>query len=440
LINSISSNITYKTIFLFWLPLAGTWLMMSVEGPFLASLIARMGEPKFNLAAYGVAFSIALIAEAPIIMMLSAATALVKDKLSFLKLRNFTFLLNLIITLIFCLVLIDPIYKWWAIDLINLPEEVASITHISLWCLIPWPAAIGYRRFYQGVLIKYGFTKRVAYGTVVRLFAMSTTAFLLFIQNELDGAVVGGIALSAGVLAESLASKLMTIDVVKQIRSENPDNEKLKGLTYLEISKFYYPLALTSLISLGVHPIITFFVGHSRMSLESLAVLPVINSLVFIFRSFGLSFQEVGIALMGEKYKNYSVLKNFAVASGVCSALLLIIIAFTPLADFWFNDISGLSVELTHFSLLPLQLFAIMPALTFFISFQRSLLVYSRSTNPITWATFIEVFTIILILLLSISFFDLVGAVAATLSLVIGRLAANFYLHFPYRNLLKHGL
>jgi hypothetical protein len=222
LINSISSNITYKTIFLFWLPLAGTWLMMSVEGPFLASLIARMGEPKFNLAAYGVAFSIALIAEAPIIMMLSAATALVKDKLSFLKLRNFTFLLNLIITLIFCLVLIDPIYKWWAIDLINLPEEVASITHISLWCLIPWPAAIGYRRFYQGVLIKYGFTKRVAYGTVVRLFAMSTTAFLLFIQNELDGAVVGGIALSAGVLAESLASKLMTIDVVKQIRSENP--------------------------------------------------------------------------------------------------------------------------------------------------------------------------------------------------------------------------
>jgi hypothetical protein len=82
-----------------------------------------------------------------------------------------------------------------------------------------------------------------------------------------------------------------------------------QGFTYLEISKFYYPLALTSLISLGVHPIITFFVGHSRMSLESLAVLPVINSLVFIFRSFGLSFQEVGIALMGEKYKNYSCSK-----------------------------------------------------------------------------------------------------------------------------------
>ena len=34
---------------------------------------------------------------------------------------------------------------------------------------------------------------------------------------------------------------------------------------------------------------------------ESLAAIPVINSLVFIFRSMGLFFQEVGIALLGEQ-------------------------------------------------------------------------------------------------------------------------------------------
>ncbi len=72
---------------------------MSIEGPILTAVIARLLEPKFNLAAYGVAFNIALFIEAPIIMILSAATALVKDYGSFARLRNFTYTLNGIITM-----------------------------------------------------------------------------------------------------------------------------------------------------------------------------------------------------------------------------------------------------------------------------------------------------------------------------------------------------
>ena len=87
MVNS-STDLTYKKIFYFWLPLAATWIMMSIEGPFLAALIARSLEPKFNLAAYGVAYSLALIIEAPVIMIMSASLALVKDSQSFYKLRN----------------------------------------------------------------------------------------------------------------------------------------------------------------------------------------------------------------------------------------------------------------------------------------------------------------------------------------------------------------
>ncbi len=61
-------------ILVFWVPLALTWLMMASEGPFITAIIARLDEPKFNLAAYGVAFSLALIVEAPVIMLMSAST------------------------------------------------------------------------------------------------------------------------------------------------------------------------------------------------------------------------------------------------------------------------------------------------------------------------------------------------------------------------------
>jgi len=74
-----ANNLNQIKILKFWIPLAATWLMMSLEGPYLSALIARLPDPKFNLAAYGIAFSLALIFEAPVIMMMSASTSLAKD-------------------------------------------------------------------------------------------------------------------------------------------------------------------------------------------------------------------------------------------------------------------------------------------------------------------------------------------------------------------------
>jgi len=132
-----SRNLSYKFIFFFWLPLAATWLMMAFEGPFLSAVIARMAEPKFNLAAYGVAFSFAIIIESPVIQMMSAATALVSNRQTFYKLRNFTYILNGLTTLVMIIFLLPPIFYFITIDLINLPKVVADLTHAAVMILIP---------------------------------------------------------------------------------------------------------------------------------------------------------------------------------------------------------------------------------------------------------------------------------------------------------------
>ena len=85
---NITENLTYRKIFLFWGPLALTWLMMAFEQPFLVSVIARLDDAKYNLAAFGIAFSFAMIVEAPVIMLMSASTALVTDRNSFRKLKR----------------------------------------------------------------------------------------------------------------------------------------------------------------------------------------------------------------------------------------------------------------------------------------------------------------------------------------------------------------
>ena len=414
--------------------MAATWLMMSLEGPFLASVIARMAEPKFNLAAYGVAFAIALLFESPIIMIMTASTALVKNRQTYLKLRNFTYLLNVILTCFMLIGIIPVIFNFFAKEIIGLPDNIAHLTRSAIILLLPWPAAIGFRRFNYGILISNNLTKRVAVGTVTRLLTMSSTAVLLYNYSNFHGVEVGAAALSVGVTMEAIMSKIMALNVIKKLKLNYSGNE---NLSYRGIINFYYPLALTALISLAAQPIVTFFLSQSREAINSLAVLPVVTALTFVFRSFGLSFQEVGIALMGENWEGYKHLRNFAILSGSIATLFLMAIAFSPLADIWFHTVSGLSAELTNFSKLPIKIMAIFPALTFLIAFQRAILVNARHTVPITWGTVIEVSLIILILLVLIHYLNFIGVIAATIAYVVGRILATTYLMFPFTKLVK---
>ncbi len=409
---------------------------MSVEGPFLSALIARLGEPKYNLAAYGVAYSFALIIEAPVIMMMSASTSLVRDFHSFRKLRSFTYFLILIVTVGMLVIILPGIFYFITLNLMNLPLEVATLTHRALIILIPWPGAIGFRRFYQGILIRNNLTRRVAYGTVVRITAMSITALIIFLLTEVQGVILGAAALSLGVTCEAVASRIMANPILKTLNEQ--EHISSYTLSYKDIYNFYYPLALTSIITLGVQPLVTFFMGQSRMPLESLAVLPVLTSFVFIFRSLGLSFQEVVIALSDKEGINYKSLKKFAIILSSVLVGILALISFSPLADLWFHNISGLSNELTMFTRIPLMIMAIFPMLTVLISFQRAILVDAKKTKPITLATSIEFCTIVLALIVGVKFLSLVGVIAATVAFVIGRIGAITYLSKPVIKTIKN--
>ncbi len=432
-----STNLSQKKIFKFWYPLAATWLMMAFEGPFLAAIIARLPEAKINLAAYGVAYSFGLLSEAPVIMMMAASTRLVANRQSYLKLRNFNYGLIALVTLTLALGLIPPVFDFITGSLMNLPKKVSDLTHASLLFLLPWPGAIAYRRFLQGILIANNKTKYVSFGTLVRLLIMAATAFVLFTFTKIDGALLGTIALSSGVMAEMFASQLMCRPTIKRICNKKSNGDTTGNISYKKIYIFYYPLALATFIGLGAQPLIILLIGHSYLALESLAVLPVINSLIFIFRSIGLSFQEAGIALFGKNKEGYLPLKSFATKLAFFNFGVLALIAFTPMADFWYGTVSGLTPLLASLSVLPTQILVAVPVLSVLISFQRSIQVVYRNTSPISTATALEV-SVILITLFGLTYaWEVVGVTAAAIALVSGRLVSNIYLYFMNNKVLK---
>jgi hypothetical protein len=200
-------------------------------------------------------------------------------------------------------------------------------------------------------------------------------------------------------------------------------------LTFAAIGRFYLPLALTSVLSMALIPLGTFGLARGAFPVESLAVWPVAGSMIFLFRSGGIAFQEVAIALAGTRREHERVLRRTAawLAAGASLSLALVVLT-PPLAVLWFQRISGLSERLTAVAALPVRILILFPALEYLLSIQRARWILSRHTTPITIATAIEFAGLGAGLFVTVGALDMIGAVGAAIGMLIGRLAANGFL------------
>ena len=422
--DTIRAPVPFSTrrIVLFWLPLAATWFMMGLEGPYVAAIVARMPDAARALAAFGVAISLAWLIESPIMMLLSASAALVRDRASYLALRRFSNTLNALVTLGMIVLALPPVFDFVAERLIGLPHDIAQATHVATTAMILWPAAIGYRRFYQGMLVRHHLTRRVAYGTVVRLTTMSITAALLAFAFDVQGALVGALALLAGVLCEAAASRFMARELVHELMRSGTVAEGTL-LRQRDIARFYFPLALTSILAMALGPLVTFGLGRGLAPLESLAVWPVVSSMVFLFRSGGVAFQEVGIALDAGREVGRT-----AIGIGLVASLALVLVAWTPLEHLWLEQFSGLSPALAEFALWPVRILVLFPVLEYVVSFQRARWILEHRTGIVTMASAIEAVTLAAMLFVAFGVFNLAGAIGGAVAMLAGRVASCVYL------------
>jgi hypothetical protein len=376
-----TTPLSYRRIFWFWVPLAAMWFMMSVEQPLIASFIARMPDPELNLAAYGVVFAIALIIESPVIMLLAAGTALTRGASSYRRLLRFSHLLMGGLTAVHLLIGLTPLFEWIVLRLIGVPPEVAQLGRGAFLAITPWSAAVGYRRLWQGVLIRYERTGVVPVTIAVRLAVTAALLVFGFYLGRYSGIFVGSVAIAAGVVAAAVAAYLFARPVVRHhLGNFTPETDPL---SWKELYAFYLPLALTSLILLVARPLLTVAISRLPQALDSLAVWPVLLSVSFMGQSISMSYQEVGIAMMQDQ-ATLVMLQRFARMLGLVMLLVFLAFAVSPVAVIWFRGVVGLSSGLTRMARLPMVFIAILPAVSAVISGKRGILFHAKRTAAIT--------------------------------------------------------
>jgi hypothetical protein len=187
-------------------------------------------------------------------------------------------------------------------------------------------------------------------------------------------------------------------------------------------------LALTSVIGFVSMPIVSLFVSKAPFPVESLAVLPVVNALIFLFRSFGFSYQEVGIAYLGESRDAYASIRRVAWLITLAStAGLLLVVTVTPLYRLVFGGVFGLNPALVDVAYLPTLVQLVMPATAALFSLQRSVLIVERKTVHVTIAALIEVggLTLVMASLVGVTHWN--GAVAGAVAIAVGRVLGSSY-------------
>ncbi|MFN2227554.1 MAG: hypothetical protein ACK2UY_14625, partial [Anaerolineae bacterium] len=147
---------TARRMLALWVPLAASIVMMVLEPSIINIGLGRTDDPELALGAYNVAFSLALLVEAPILMLLDASVARAIDRPAFVLIRRFTLGLGVVVTVVGLVVSLTPLYGVIVEQWMDIPSDVAARARPTLQILSFWSMPIAWRRAHQGVLIRHG--------------------------------------------------------------------------------------------------------------------------------------------------------------------------------------------------------------------------------------------------------------------------------------------
>jgi progressive ankylosis protein len=404
---------------------------MGLELPLVSAVIARLPEAKIHLAAYGgVVFPLSMLIESPVIMLLSASTALSRDERSYRIGRRIMLALSGGFTALHALVAFTPLYDLLARRVLGVPEDIVEPARWGLQVMTPWTLAIGYRRFQQGVLIRFGRAREVGLGTGVRLATNATALAVGAAIHGLPGIVVGSAAVALGVVAEAIFAGIRVRPVRHGALRSAPASEP--PLTTRRFLTFYIPLMVTPLIMLLASPLTSAAMSRMPLALDSLATWPAVSGLLFTLRSTGYALNEVVVAML-DRPGAWQALRRLGAMIGLVTSSLLLATAATPLGGLWLGRISALPPALVTLGSNGLWFGVLVPAVSAAQSLYQGSLLYAHKTRGVSESVTLFLVVSALALGIGVAWRRLPGLPVAVAASALGSIAQVGWLRFRAR-------
>lgn len=413
---------TVRHMLALWVPLAASIVMMVLEPSIINIGLGRTANPELALGAYNVAFSLALLVEAPILMLLDASVARSVDRSAFVLIRRFTLALGLVVTVVGLVVSLTPLYDVVVRQWMDIPADVAARARPTLQILSFWSLPIAWRRAHQGVLIRHGRTGVITAATGARLMSLAGALFAgLYILPE-RGAIVAGLAMDLSVVVEASLITLATRPILRLESFRAPAAGDGSSLSLRELWRFYQPLAVTTLLRQSTRPMLNAGIAAAVLPRASLAAWPVAWGVAILITGPAWSLQQLTTAL-AEDEASYARVRRFSLGLSAGFAVLLGLVAFAPpLYGAMMGGVYNLSPELQALARPGTQLMSILPLAMGAQALLRGRLIRGGCTGVVRTAMVLNVLTLTATLLLGTAVWSLPGVTLAALATLFGQL------------------
>lgn len=317
---------TVRSLWAQFLPLSLSEVTMAAGEPLITTTLAHLPEAQVNLAAAGVAKSLAVFFESPIIMLLHASNALSVAIASRRALFRFMMIAMAVLTGGLLLLASPPSFALFGRHVLRLDGAIRERAQVVLLLLILWPAAIGWRRYFQGQLIRAGHARQVGRAGLARL-AVVAAVLAVGLATGMKGAWLAGTALILGVISEAL----MVTAAARDLGTAHvPQTEDARDLPtdVAGVWRFYWPLASSMLVVWGGRAVLVALVARARDASVALAAWPAAWGFVLLIANTTRMVQQV--IIRNRAQTSDGLLVRFALSVGAPCTLLLLGVAVTP--------------------------------------------------------------------------------------------------------------
>jgi len=368
-----TKEIDFRALFVFFIPLGFSASLVTMSHIIINGTLVRGENSEFIIASYMIALSFFGMIERLGVLLRQTCSSLVRDQYSFKLLSTFTFCLLSSLMLISVLIAYTDVGNFIFANIYGVRPQMVDTIKGIYQILIYVTVFSTLRCLCQGIIIYHRRTKWLTIGMGIRLTFMYVLAMVFIATGNISGKT-GAIIFLVGMMIECCISFIEARKLIRKMP------KKLEGQVHSQrtILRFYFPLMFSSIMTMLVGPAINVYLGKTsniELAIASYAVALSVTQLL-------LSFFSYTHQIVINFYEEYSgIVKRFILSIGFLPFVLLAIISFTSLGEFFLEQIMGLKGSLLETSVDVLRAFLLMALVFPFIDYFNGLLMVFKQTK-----------------------------------------------------------
>ncbi|MEV0831397.1 hypothetical protein [Nonomuraea rubra] len=360
-----------------WWPTALGASMLVLEIPIVYAAAARSTGGPQVLAAMGICVAILVVVNSPGLAITPLAVT-AHGRHSWQRLRRQALLTGLAAALV--LVALATLPPLVALVRLAFDPDAVLLGHIRAGLLGLAPNALGValRRYMHGRLIVNVRTRPIASATALRILGTLALAWAGTALWPQHGALVAGLALSAGAFTEAACLAM----IARALPREPPPGPS----PYIELIRRHADVSAARLLVMAPMLVTTIAVAHSAHSAASLVVWPALYELAMLFASPTSDWESVAAGAL-RKQPRGSAPRRVTVRLAAAFTCVLVLVLATGPAHVYLRGLLAVPAELASFALTWSWLLVPVPALWLVRGYLRGAVMAAVATGWLTAAS-----------------------------------------------------